>query len=125
MIESAVVLFAHGSREPDWARPFERLRDRVASELGREAVALAYLEHTPPTLQQAIDGLYLRGVRRISVVPVFLAVGGHLKRDLPRLLEDSIRTHPGLQAQATPPLGEIDSILDTISDWIVKDQAPG
>ena len=124
MIESAIVLFAHGSREPDWARPFERLRDRIASELGREAVELAYLEHTTPTLQQAIDALYLRGVRRISVVPVFLAVGGHLKRDLPRLLDEIVRTHPGLQAQATSPLGEIDSILESICDWIVKGHAP-
>ena len=125
MNDSAIVLFAHGSREPGWARPFESLRDRVASELGRQAVELAYLEHTPPTLQQAIDNLYARGVRRIAVVPLFLAAGGHLKRDLPRMLEDIIRRHPGLVAQATPPLGEVESILDAIAGWIVKDRTAG
>ena len=48
--DRAIVLFAHGSRETDWVRPFERLRDRVARELGGEAVGLAYLEHAQPPL---------------------------------------------------------------------------
>ena len=124
MTGSAIVLFAHGSREPDWVRPFEQLRDRVARELGRESVDLAFLEHTPPGLEETIAGLYARGVRRISVVPLFLAAGGHLKRDLPRMLEEIVRRHPGLSARATPPLGEIDPILESISDWIVKEHAP-
>jgi sirohydrochlorin cobaltochelatase len=123
MKASAIVLFAHGSREPDWARPVERLRDRVAQALGREAVELAFLEHTQPTLEQAIEALCARGARQISVVPLFLAAGGHLKRDLPRMLEDIMRGHPGVSMQATPPLGEVESILDSIADWIVKDCA--
>lgn len=125
MNDPAIVLFAHGSRDPDWARPFERLRDRVAAELGREAVGLAFLEHTPPGLEETIAALYVRGVRHISVVPLFLGAGGHLKRDLPRMLEDISAKHPGLSAQATPPLGEVESILDSIAGWIVKDHTAG
>ena len=125
MIEPAIVLFAHGSREPDWARPFERLRALVAQQVDEECVELAFLETMPPTLEEAVARLYARGARSIAVVPLFLAAGGHLKRDLPRMLEDIIRRHPGLSARATPPLGEIDSILASISDWIVKDHAPG
>jgi sirohydrochlorin cobaltochelatase len=123
MNDPAIILFAHGSREPDWARPIERLRDRVAQALGAEAVELAFLEHTQPTLEQAIESLCARGARHIAVVPLFLAAGGHLKRDLPRMLEDIMRGYPGVSMQSTTPLGEVESILDSIADWIVRDCA--
>lgn len=125
MTGSAIVLFAHGSREPGWVRPFERLRDRVAAALGGDAVQLAYLEHAQPPLDQAIANLYASGARSVTVVPLFLATGGHLKRDLPRMLQDITARHPGLSAQATPPLGEIEAILDAIAGWIVKERTQG
>ena len=125
MTGSAVVLFAHGSRESDWVLPFERLRAKIAAALGADAVGLAYLEHSLPPLDQAIAALYAGGVRRVTVVPLFLAAGGHLKRDLPRMLEDIVRRHPGLSAQVTPPLGEVEPILDAIAHWIVKERTPG
>lgn len=125
MTESAIVLFAHGSREPEWVRPFERMRDRVAAALGEDAVRLAYLEHAQPPLDQAIAALYAGGARRVTVVPLFLAAGGHLKRDLPRMLEDITARHSGLSVHATPPLGELEVIVDAISGWIVRNHTAG
>jgi sirohydrochlorin cobaltochelatase len=125
MIESAIVLFAHGSREPDWARPFERLRTLVAQEVDGESVELAFLETMPPTLEEAVARLYARGARSIAVVPLFLGTGGHLKRDLPRILEQLRCAHSDLSLRATPALGEIDAVLESIAEWIVKAGAPG
>ena len=41
---SALVLFAHGSRDPEWARPFEALRARLERRLPATPVVLAFLE---------------------------------------------------------------------------------
>jgi sirohydrochlorin cobaltochelatase len=125
MTESAIVLFAHGSREPDWARPFERLRTLVAQQVDGESVALAFLETMPPTLEETVARLYARGARSIAVVPLFLGTGGHLKRDLPRILEQLRSAHSDLSLRATPALGEIDAVLESIAEWIVKAGAPG
>ena len=61
-MSDAFVLLAHGSRDPAWVAPFDRIAARV-----REArpdagdVALAYLEHAQPDLAGAVDGVVARG----------------------------------------------------------------
>lgn len=113
-------MFAHGSREPGWARPFERLRTLVAQEVDEEYVELAFLETISPTLHEAVGRLYMRGARSITVVPLFLGAGGHLNRDLPRILEELRAVHSGLAVRAAPALGEVEAVLGTIAEWIVE-----
>src|SRR4029077_12445304 len=55
MPPSAVILFAHGAREPEWAHPFEEVRDRLRDEGLR--VELAYLEAMKPDLNEAANAL--------------------------------------------------------------------
>jgi sirohydrochlorin ferrochelatase len=50
MKTSRLILFAHGSRDPRWRKPFEKLPSSVAAELGSKCVRLAYLEMFRPTL---------------------------------------------------------------------------
>jgi sirohydrochlorin cobaltochelatase len=124
MNNPAIVLFAHGSREPEWARPFERLRGLVARQIGGESVELAFLEHMPPSLEEAVARLHARGARHITVLPLFLGAGGHLKRDLPRLLDQLRSAHRDLSLGATPALGEIDPVLESVARWIVNIGTP-
>src|SRR5205085_9840654 len=84
-LKQGIVLFAHGSRDPHWARPFEQLAAALAKKIDAP-VSLAYLELMPPSLDQAIAALVKDGASTIRVVPVFLGPGGHVKEDLPRLL---------------------------------------
>ena len=39
-----IVLFAHGARDPEWARPFEAIRDRIRTARPECPIDLAYLE---------------------------------------------------------------------------------
>ncbi len=82
-----LVLFAHGARDARWAEPFERLRDRVAGAAPQTQVMLAYLEMMQPDLPTAAAKLYVEGCRSIVLVPIFLGQGGHVREDLPRLLQ--------------------------------------
>src|SRR5439155_6571097 len=69
-LKAGIVLFAHGSRDPQWARPFEAL----AATLSRKfdgPVKLAYLELMQPSLEQAIAAMVSEGAKTIRVVPVF------------------------------------------------------
>src|SRR6516225_383538 len=84
----ALILFAHGSREPGWANPFEDLAERVRAAAPGRQVRLAFLELMHPDLAEAVADLAARGFGQICVVPIFLGPGGHLRRDLPRMIEE-------------------------------------
>src|SRR5215470_6564958 len=102
--EPAVILFAHGAREPEWALPFERLRDQLRASGLR--VELAYLGSMPPALEESAALLAREGARRVTIVPMFLAQGGHLKEDLPKLVAALRGEHPGVEFKVTPALGD-------------------
>ena len=116
-MKEGIVLFAHGSSEPEWARPFER----IAAQLRKQfQVELAYLERMKPTLDDAVTKLVDAGSRRIRIVPVFLGTGGHIKEDLPKLAAAARARHAGLELVLEPPIGERKEITDAIAAMISK-----
>jgi len=114
-MKPALILFAHGARDPGWARPFEALRERMHALAPDVPAELAYLEFMQPTLADAVSGLAARGIMAVTVVPVFLGQGGHLKRDLPVILDGIRAAHPALTINVTPPIGEQDAVIAAIA----------
>ena len=114
-----LVLFAHGSREPGWARPFEEIRERVRAARPECPIELAYLDLMVPTLEQAIAAVIAQGAPAVTVFPLFLAQGGHLKQDLPRLLDAIRASHPHVPIALETSLGEAAEVMQAVSAWIV------
>jgi sirohydrochlorin cobaltochelatase len=113
-----IVLFAHGSRDPEWAVPFRSLQALVAARLPLARVELAFLEGVPPTLAEAIDAVVASGAASVLVVPLFLAPGGHTRRDLPPMLDAARARHPGVALRLAATLGETPAVLGAIADWV-------
>lgn len=122
---SAIVLFAHGARDPEWAEPFRKLRSMVEAKAPGVAVELAFLELMQPSLPDAIAGLARVGVNAITLVPVFMAQGGHLKEDLPKLLTEIRGANSGVAIEVTPAIGEVELLLAAIADWACQAAARG
>jgi sirohydrochlorin cobaltochelatase len=117
-LKQGIVLFAHGSRDPEWARPFESL----AAELSKKhVVRLAYLECMQPRLEDAIAALADVGVNLIRIVPIFLAQGGHVKEDLPRLVTAARKAHPNIDITLEKAIGERPQVLAAIARAISAD----
>jgi sirohydrochlorin cobaltochelatase len=112
-----LILFAHGARDPRWAEPFERLRERVVRASPSTQVALAYLEIMTPDLETAATALYDAGCRAITVVPLFLGQGGHVRKDLPLLLQRASERHPECDFRLAGAAGEVDSVLDAMAAY--------
>ena len=115
ILTRGLILFAHGARDPRWAEPFERLRAKVQRARPDLPVALAYLELMTPDLDTAIDQLVAAGCGQLRVVPVFLGQGGHVRRDLPALIDRAGARHSALVIELAQPVGENDVVLDQIA----------
>jgi sirohydrochlorin cobaltochelatase len=116
-LKEGIVLIAHGSRDPEWSRPFERIAAAVAKKLPAVAVALAYLEHGP-SLDEALAALVAKGAASIRVVPLFLGPGGHVRNDLPQLVAGAGAARPDLQLVLEKPIGEQPALVDAIAEGI-------
>ncbi len=116
----ALLLLAHGSRDPAWTAPFDRLRAKVLARQPGALAESAYLEHTDPTVAVAAARLAERGATEIEMIPLFLGPGGHVRSDLPRLAEEIRSAHPGLQVSVAAPIGEADTVLDAIAEYCLR-----
>ena len=111
----AIVLFAHGARDSRWAEPFEAVATQVQEAAPGVAVALAYLEMMAPTLADAVTRLACEGATRIDVVPLFLGTGGHLRQDVPLLIEAQRRSHPEVAIQLHAAIGEHAVVVEAMA----------
>jgi sirohydrochlorin cobaltochelatase len=115
--KSSIILFAHGARDPEWAAPFQRIAARLREARPNLPVQLAFLELMQPALADAVAGMAADGITRITLVPLFLAQGSHLKEDLPRLLDDVRRRYPSVTIDVTQAIGDSEVLTATIADW--------
>lgn len=101
-----LVLVAHGSRDPKWRASVESMTEALQAEVGVEKVRLAYMDHTPPTLDDVVAEAVERGVVRVRVLPLFLANEGHVDRDIRPLVEQLRERERSVEIELLPALAE-------------------
>jgi sirohydrochlorin cobaltochelatase len=117
-MSDALVLFAHGSRDPDWAEPFRAVQRKVSSKKPSLTVELAFLQLMEPSLIEVVERLVGSGHTRVTVAPLFMAEGAHLKQDLAELMATLERRHPRVELRLLPAAGEIDGVIEAITAWV-------
>lgn len=101
-----LILLAHGSRDPRWRAPFERLEADLAAAIGVARVRLAYMEFAAPTLLDRAAEAERDGVTELRVLPLFLSAGAHVAHDIPAQVAEARGHHPGLRIEVLQPIGE-------------------
>ncbi len=114
--KSALVLFAHGSRDPKWAEPLKAIQALIRAQAPDTPVELAFLELMKPGIQECLIELANKSVKRISIVPIFLAAGRHLREDLPALIAPIQNQFPDLKINVTAPIGDIPEFQSAIAN---------
>lgn len=115
-MKNALLLFCHGARDPNWARPFEAVLARIRELHPDMSVALAFLEFMSPGLIEAGQTLAAAGCDRVEVVPLFLGTGGHVKKDLPALMDTLRLAHPQVSWSVQPSIGESPCVIAAMAD---------
>lgn len=124
-MNTGIVVFAHGSSVPEANESVRAVAKQMAGQGGFALVEPAFLEQGVPDLAGAIDRLVTRGAGRILVVPYFLTLGIHLKKDLPRIVAGLSRIHSNMEIRVAPPLDGhpamaqalIERVRESEMDW--------
>ncbi len=96
---TGVLLCGHGSRDEDAIREFAVLARMVAERLSGYDVEHAFLEFARPVIRDGLDTLRNRGNRRVLAVPGMLFAAGHVKNDIPSVLNAYAARHDGFEVR--------------------------
>ena len=116
-MRQGLILLGHGARDPRWRDPFERLAARIREMRPELPVSLAFLELMAPDLLSAGEALVVAGCDAIQVVPVFFGQGGHVRDDVPTLVEALQRRYSDVDVRVSPAAGENGRVIDALADF--------
>jgi sirohydrochlorin cobaltochelatase len=115
-----ILLFGHGARNPGWAAPFHRIREVMTQREPQTPVEMGFLELMRPSFDEAIDVLLGKGVTQVVVVPIFMAAGSHINKDLPQMAANAMDRHAGLNIELAAPVGEVAAVLAAMADYALN-----
>jgi sirohydrochlorin ferrochelatase len=113
---TGIAVFGHGS-SVETAN--QAVRDFTA-ELGRRGgfplIEASFLELGKPDLPEAVERLVKGGATRVVVIPYFLTLGIHLKRDLPRIAAELRGMYEPVRIDVTEPMDGHPALIDVLLD---------
>lgn len=114
-MKTALILFAHGARDPEWANPMRRVQAAIRLRMTTAPVELAFLEFMSPTLPECAAQLIAQGADKIVVLPMFIARGGHLKKETPEMMEMLRSTYPNVEFSLGDAIGENETVVQAMA----------
>lgn len=117
----AVLLAGHGSRRDESNEQVRAVADRLDDRL-EGPVMPAFIELTEPLLHEGIDTLADRA-DSVTVVPLTLFAAGHVKNDVPLVVEHARQTYDGVSFNYGSHLGVRPEMVDIVADRIAAAEA--
>lgn len=117
MSRTGVMICGHGSRDPEACAQFARVAGKIAEKLPDWPVEMGYLEFARPVIREGLDRLRACGVDRVLAVPGMLFAAGHVKNDVPSVLNAYAAEH-GIRIEMGRDLGIDPLLLEASRDRI-------
>ena len=117
-----VILLAHGSSDQRWCETFQRLAQPTLQSV--ENSAIAYMELAEPSLHDMIANGKQQGTENFTVVPLFLAAGRHLRKDVPAMIAELEDQHH-VSIRLADPIGMNPKLGDAIRDVVQEELDTG
>ncbi len=93
-INTGIMICGHGSRDDGAVSEFAHLAETLKGRFAGQPVEHGYLEFARPVIREGLDALREKGVRRVLAVPGMLFAAGHVKNDVPSVLNTYMAEHP-------------------------------
>lgn len=115
MNSRSIILLAHGSSDKRWCDTFEALAAPTLKAVSNSRIA--YMELAEPSLDAVVHEGVAAGTRDFTIVPLFLAAGRHLRKDVPAMIE-ALEKSTGASIKLSPPVGENPLLGNAIKDVV-------
>ncbi len=104
-----LILIGHGSKLPHNQENLERIAQIMRERSSFKIVEISFMMRNKPTIPEAIDAIAAKGVKRIVLVPAFLAPGVHTTQEIPEMIgvkdQESQLSARGIQLIYGEPIG--------------------
>jgi len=81
-----LILIGHGSELTQYKENLEKLAEILRAKSKFKVVEISFMIKNKPTITEAIDMAVKKGVKKVVLIPVFLAPGIHTEKDIPEIL---------------------------------------
>lgn len=115
MSSRRIILLAHGSSDKRWCDTFEALAEPTIKAVSNSRIA--YMELAEPSLDTVVREGVAQGTLEFTIVPLFLAAGRHLRKDVPAMIE-ALEKSTGSSIHLGPPIGENPLLGQAIKDVV-------
>ena len=109
---TAVIVFAHGSTVEEANEGVRTMTAELALRGNFALVDTAFLDCASPDLRESVARMAAAGATRIVVIPFFLTLGIHLRRDLPGIVDGLRGIYAGVDIDVTEPLEGHPALVD-------------
>ena len=122
--ETGLVIIGHGSKLPYNRKTLEKLVDILRNESRFKVVEASFMVRDRPRILEAIESIVKQGVKKIVLIPAFLAHGVHTEQEIPEMLglkgEESILRAKGVEIIYGEPLGSDKRIAEIIEEKALR-----
>ncbi|WP_323752245.1 CbiX/SirB N-terminal domain-containing protein [Marinobacter sp.] len=115
-----IILLAHGSSDRRWCQTFEKLAEPTLHAI--ENSTIAYMELAEPSMDTIVAQAKAQGAEQFTVVPLFLAAGRHLRKDVPAMI-DAISEEHNVTMRLADPIGYNPQLGLAIRDVVQEELA--
>ena len=114
-MKSALLLIAHGSREPEANADLHQVVDEMRRRGTYALVEACFLELAEPDIDTGAAHCVEQGAERVVLVPYFLSAGIHVRRDLTAAQQRLAEQFPQVRFSLAEPLGRHPLLIEVVS----------
>lgn len=119
-----LILIGHGSKLPHNQENLEKIAQLMRERSSFKTVEISFMVRNKPTIPEAIDAIAKKGVKRIVLVPAFLAPGVHTTQEIPEMIgvkdQESQLSKRGIELIYGEPIGADECIAVILEEKALK-----
>jgi sirohydrochlorin ferrochelatase len=117
-LRTGLVILGHGSKAPEATETLAAVTAMIREKVIYDRVEYASLQLSEPLMPAVIKQLVAAGMERIIVIPFLIAVGQHVKTDIPEELAALRAEYPGVEMHLGSPLGADPRLAEIVIDRV-------
>ncbi len=116
--KTGIIVFTHGSRLRAGNEVMLKLVEQIRERTSYPHIEACFMELGRPPIPVAIKTLVRQGCNHIFGYALFLVPGSHLQEDIPFIFEQTLKKHPGVTWEVSPPMMSDPMMVDFVAKHI-------